>query len=46
MIIDTHVHIGGEKVGFDMSEEKVIAAMEKYNLYLMVTVPRWTMSRS
>ncbi len=32
MIIDTHVHIGGEKVGFDMSEDKVLAAMEKYNI--------------
>ena len=36
MIIDTHVHIGGEKVGFDMSEEKVIAAMEKYNIDFML----------
>ena len=36
MIIDTHVHIGGEKVGFDMSEEKVIAAMEKYKINFML----------
>lgn len=36
MIIDTHVHIGGEKVGFDMSEEKVLAAMEKYNIDFML----------
>lgn len=32
MRIDTHVHIGGEKVGFDMTEEKVLAAMKKYNI--------------
>lgn len=36
MIIDTHVHIGGDKVGFDMSEEKVLAAMEKYNIDFML----------
>ncbi len=32
MIIDTHVHIGGSDVGFSMSEEKVLAAMEKYHI--------------
>ena len=32
MRIDTHVHIGGEKVGFQMSEEMVLAAMEKYQI--------------
>lgn len=32
MRVDTHVHIGGEKVGFDMSEDKVLAAMEKYRI--------------
>ena len=32
MIIDTHVHIGGEKVGFQMSEEMVLEAMEKYHV--------------
>ena len=36
MIIDTHVHIGGDKVGFDMSEEKVLAAMGKYNIDFIV----------
>ena len=38
MKIDTHVHIGGDKVGFDMSEEKVLAAMEKYEIdYMLVS---------
>ncbi len=32
MRIDTHVHVGGEKVGFQMSEELVLAAMEKYHI--------------
>lgn len=32
MIIDTHVHIGGESVGFDMKEEMVIEAMDKYGI--------------
>ena len=32
MIIDTHVHTGGAAVGFDMTEEKVIAAMDKYGI--------------
>ena len=32
MIIDTHVHIGGEAVGFDMTEEKVINAVRKYGI--------------
>lgn len=32
MKIDMHVHIGGEKVGFAMTEEKVLAAMEKYQI--------------
>lgn len=32
MIIDSHVHIGGEKVGFDMTEEKVLEMMDKYNI--------------
>lgn len=32
MRIDTHVHIGGEKVGFAMTEEMVLTAMEKYNI--------------
>ena len=32
MIIDTHVHIGGEAVGFHMSEEMVLEAMEKYGI--------------
>ena len=32
MRIDTHVHIGGEAVGFHMSEENVLEAMEKYQI--------------
>lgn len=36
MRIDTHVHIGGDKLGFDMSEEKVLAAMEKYEIDFML----------
>lgn len=32
MIIDTHVHIGGEAVGFHMNEDMVIEAMEKYGI--------------
>ncbi|MBP3569372.1 MAG: amidohydrolase family protein [Lachnospiraceae bacterium] len=36
MIIDTHVHIGGEKVGFDMTEEKVLSAIKKYNIDLTI----------
>lgn len=33
MIIDTHVHVGGEKVGFTMTEEMVLTAMEKYGIH-------------
>lgn len=32
MIIDAHVHIGGETVGFDMTEEVVLESMDKYNI--------------
>ena len=32
MIIDIHVHIGGDSVGFHMTEEVVLGAMEKYNI--------------
>lgn len=32
MIIDTHVHIGGETLGFHMTEDMVIEAMEKYGI--------------
>lgn len=32
MIIDTHVHIGGEAVGFHMNEEMVVEAMKKYGI--------------
>ena len=32
MIIDTHVHIGGEAVGFTMNEDMVIEAMNKYGI--------------
>ena len=31
-IIDTHIHIGGENVGFHMNEEMVLAAMDKYDI--------------
>ena len=38
MRIDTHVHIGGDKLGFSMSENLVIAAMEKYEIdYALVS---------
>lgn len=38
MVIDTHVHIGGEKVGFFMTEEKVLEAMDKYKIdYALVS---------
>ena len=32
MIIDTHIHIGGESVGFSMSEPVVETMMDKYNI--------------
>ena len=32
MIIDTHVHIGGEAMGFHMNEAIVMEAMEKYGI--------------
>lgn len=32
MIIDTHVHIGGDAVGFNMSEAMVTQMMNKYNI--------------
>lgn len=32
MRVDTHVHIGGEKLGFQMREDMVIKAMEKYQI--------------
>lgn len=32
MIIDAHVHIGGECVGFEMTEEIVLESMEKYHI--------------
>lgn len=32
MIIDAHVHIGGECVGFEMSEEIVLESMQKYDI--------------
>ncbi|MBR4027706.1 MAG: amidohydrolase family protein [Lachnospiraceae bacterium] len=37
MIIDTHVHIGS-LLGFDLSEEKVLESMQKYNIdYALVS---------
>lgn len=32
MRIDTHIHIGGETVGFQMSEDIVLEAMKKYQI--------------
>ena len=32
MIIDVHVHIGGDNVGFAMTEETVLESMRKYNI--------------
>lgn len=32
MIIDTHVHIGGDAVGFHMHEDMVIEAMKRYGI--------------
>lgn len=32
MIIDTHVHIGGEAVGFHMNEDIVIEAIKRYDI--------------
>lgn len=36
MIIDAHVHIGGECVGFEMSEEIVLESMRKYNIDICI----------
>ncbi len=32
MLIDMHMHTGGQAVGFDMTPEKVLGVMEKYNV--------------
>ncbi len=32
MIIDTHVHLGGDALDFDMTEEYILYSMEKYNI--------------
>lgn len=38
MIIDTHVHIGGEAVGFHMTEQMVLESIEKYHIdYALVS---------
>lgn len=38
MLIDTHVHIGGEAVGFHMTEEMLLEMMEKYQIgYVIVS---------
>ena len=38
MLIDTHVHIGGGTLGFDMDEEMVFTAMERYGIeYALVS---------
>lgn len=38
MVIDTHVHIGGELVGFTMNEKMVMEMMDKYSVdYVLVS---------
>ncbi len=32
MIIDTHLHIGGLKIGYDMRADRIIEMMDKYNI--------------
>lgn len=35
-MIDSHVHIGGEAVGFIMNEELVLQSMEKYGMDISI----------
>lgn len=35
MIIDTHVHIGGDAVGFHMHEDMVIEVMKRQDYFQM-----------
>lgn len=38
MRIDTHVHVGGEAIGFHMTEEMVLEMMEKYKIdYVIIS---------
>ena len=36
MIIDSHVHVGGDAAGFTMNEELILRSMEKYNIDLSI----------
>ena len=36
MIIDSHVHVGGEAAGFTMNEELILRSMKKYNIDLSI----------
>lgn len=36
MIIDAHVHIGGDNVGFDMREDIVLESMKKYHIDICI----------
>ena len=36
MIIDTHVHVGGDEAGFCMNEEMVLCSMEKYQIDISI----------
>ena len=36
MIIDSHVHVGGDEAGFCMNEEMVLKSMEKYQIDISI----------
>ena len=36
MIIDTHVHVGGDEAGFLMNEDMVLRSMEKYKIDISI----------
>ena len=36
MMIDSHVHIGGDEAGFLMNEEMVLTSMEKYKIDISI----------
>ena len=36
MIIDSHVHVGGDEAGFTMNEEMVLTSMEKYKIDISI----------
>ena len=38
MLIDTHVHVGGGVLGYDMEEDMVLTAMQRYGIdYALVS---------